>query len=308
MISIFGDVHAVDKEPRHSAQVDFLRWVLEECGNHPVIFSGDFWDKPYVHWEKSYSKMLDILLQFKEVHMIAGNHELKGTKGNMLTPLKGKWPNLHIYTEPEETTIDGSSFLMLPYLYDVPKMIETYSSLQWSGDYVVCHVSPPGKNYGSEEIDFDKNIKAKRIFYGHIHTPEDWGHHSIIGVPNTTRQGEQGFHKRYFTIEGGKIESKPAKVFYDIADIEFDSDTPVSDLNPFWEYNIINSPSVKEAMRKFRGANIHNVSVIQNIVKKSLDSSPLTHSSILEDFEEFLETEKVSEKVASTCKTYLIKT
>lgn len=313
-IAIIGDVHLSDRSPMFEAQVQLLQWLIDTHKDDHVIFTGDFWHTSSPHWERAYNTGLDCLLQFKDAHLISGNHEMlssgaKSHKGNLLKPLKDRYSNLHIYLEPEAVTIVDSSFLMLPFLYDRHAMVEQYEALKWSGDYIVTHCSPPGKNHGAEEVSF-KGCKVKKIFFGHIHEQSDEGKHCVVGVPNTTRNDERLFDKRYVTIENGKVESHPVPIFYDIVDIDFDTaleDTreKVKDL---WEINIKGTPSVREAKRKFKGFNIRDegIEVIHAVVNNPGEVAVQNFSDSLEsDFDEFVATEGLSERVANTCRQYL---
>jgi len=251
MILIIGDVHWKSKQPYRKKISEYFDWLYLTYPTATVIFTGDFFDKSNPHSEDEIDEALDYILRFPDVHIVTGNHELSSRTGNPLAPLN-RIPNLSIYRKPTEVELEGVKFLLLPYLYNVKKMKEEYETLTNEVDYVVSHVAYPGTNRGSiDEVNLS-NIRAKNWFYGHIHDPQDFGQHHLVGVPNTTRHGEQDWQKRLVLIENGKHSFVNTSDFVTFETVTF-GDNPTSKDSIL---NIIDAPSVSAVLKKYKGLHI----------------------------------------------------
>lgn len=201
MIYVIGDVHWKHKEPYRTQLIKLFDELFKDVDKKDtiLIFTGDFLDSSSPHAEYVLDIAISKLLEFKEVHIISGNHELNKGRGNILKVLNN-FSNIHTYLEKQEVEIEGLKFLMLPYLSSVYRMKEEYENFEWAGDYCVTHTAPLGSNWGNiDEIDLSK-IKAIK-FYGHIHDPKDIDNHNIqVGVPMMTRKGEESWKNRIIKV------------------------------------------------------------------------------------------------------------
>jgi predicted phosphodiesterase len=246
MILIIGDLHFKTKEPYKTKYIEFIEDLYKSYPDSTLIFTGDFFDKSNPHSEDEVDSILDYVLKFKSVHIVTGNHEISNRTGNPLAPLN-RISNLHIYRVPTHVEIDGIKFLMLPYLYNMEEM-KNYNAITETTDYVVSHVAYPGTNRGApDEINLS-SIKAKAWFYGHIHEPQDFGLHHIIGVPNTTRHGEQDWQKRMVVIENGtyRFQNLEDKIRFETISFGAEPDSKDSILN------VIDAPSVQAVLKKYK--------------------------------------------------------
>lgn len=264
-----GDIHNKTTQPYYSLNREFFEWLVKNHKNDIPVFSGDFWDTSNPHSEDLVDIFLDYLLQFPEVHIVTGNHEIGARNGNPLVPLR-RIPNIHIYTEPTETTILGVKYLMLPFLYNVKEMKEKYEALTNQVDYVMSHVAYPGTNFGApDEINLS-GIQAKAFFYGHIHEPMDFGNHHILGVPNTTRYGEQDWKKRMAIVNPeNSYRFVSLEDFVKFEDVEFGKDP----INPKAILNVKKAPSVKAVMIKYKGFHLR----LQGIELEGGSTSAITY-------------------------------
>jgi hypothetical protein len=204
-----------------------------------------------------YDKVISYLLQFKEVHIVTGNHDRSDQIGNSLLPLK-HFRTIYVYEDVVEVYIEGILFLMLPF-QGLDKMKE-YPSIKKEYDYVVTHIAPPGTSWGIGEIDLNLTVK-KAIINGHIHNYKTWkdklgNTQYLIGTPQCTRNLEQKDERKGIEINCKTKDYTliDLPVFYTIEDIEYGNE-PTSKNNLL---NIKNAPSVVAVYEKYKGYNIRH--------------------------------------------------
>ena len=221
-IFIIGDVHW--KERPYSLGLDklFDYWA-ENFSNNVFIFTGDFFDTSRPHW-LTFTKAVKKLKALKsEIHIVQGNHDLYHNVGSALEPLREY--GFNVYSEQTEVIIEGIPFLFLPHT-DAKTMVK-YSDIEYKDGIIVTHFAPPGSNWGIGELDLPL-VENCIIVHGHIHVPDHdrrkWNNNieHILGVPQTTRQGEEGMTK-YMCEVLSKTEVKmlPLPVFFDIFDVKY---------------------------------------------------------------------------------------
>lgn len=246
-IYVEGDGHSKRKEPYRSARIRYFNETYTDPANTILISTGDFFDSSSVHNEDVLDVFTGILLRFKEVHIVTGNHDLSKKSGNILKPLNN-FNSIHVYDRPTEIVIEGIKFLMLPYLPSVYEMAETYPLIQSDADYIVTHFSPPGKNFGAiDEINISHLSGVK--LYGHIHEPCDLTDGHIIGVPQMTRLGES-WKRRICKINGpDKYEFIDIPDYIRVKEVEFGT------LDGLDKNDIVivkNAPSMSEIRKTYR--------------------------------------------------------
>jgi len=257
-IIFIGDVHLKVTQPYMDASFQFLDYLEENHLNDILVFTGDLFDNTFPHFELLMDRLLKSLIKFPEVYIISGNHEVfdsKTTKkmGNPLA-LLDHVSGIRTFVSIEEIEIRGKKFLMLPYLYDVAKMKVEYEALTGTYDFVVSHVAYPGTNFGFiDEVDLS-GIDSKVFIYGHIHEPKEMGNHYIIGVPVSTRYGEQVWRKQLgiYDLETESFTLKPIPSFVNYETVKFgewpkdknsiisvkDSPSVISVLDLYKEYHV----------------------------------------------------------------------
>lgn len=286
MIIVIGDVHFKHSQPFLKKTIEFFDWLYETYPEAILVQTGDFFDTSSPHSESVVDIALSHLLKFKEIHIITGNHELSNRVGNPLVPLN-RFDKIHIYTRSEQVTIEGYKFLMLPFLYNIKAMKEQYEDTYGQYDYVVSHVAYPGTNFGSpDEINLS-NIQAKAYLYGHIHEAMDKpNNHHIIGVPVTTRHGEQDWKKRLFIINENTISENIIPNFLNFETINFGEEPKDKEAI----LNVKNAPSVKAVIEMYKGLHVRltGISLIGEVEAISYnEQKELLNFSLEKNFNEF---------------------
>lgn len=270
-IIFLGDTHATNKDKGLSFKglLSVFDWFKSQydLSNTLLIQSGDLFDKSLPHRDEVELPITEKLLMFKESHIINGNHD-EGSTGIAISSM-GMHSNIHTYSVFEKVNIHGLSFGMMPFIKKDPSsMNEVYGKCKDKFDFRVIHAHPKESNRGIEEVSFITESKIATM-HGHQHKPFEYGKNGYsIGVPQTTRNGEQDWIKRYleFDTETGKLQSIPLPVFYTIKTIEYGEEIE-DNINT---YNIINAPSQQSAYKKHKHLNIRTggISLIQKEVEE----------------------------------------
>lgn len=246
----FGDWHITDKDNLlffHGHQ-KIMHWLEGQYNLSTTIFiqAGDLFDKDIVHHDEVMAPTIDFLLKFKACHVVEGNHE-EDKKGSILTPLS-RHPSIHIYQHFEEVIIENFFFGMFPHYYDYEDHID-YSTIDKIYDFRIIHRHPPGFNNGKEETTFQVPANYA-TFYGHFHEPRG----EAIGVPQTTRNREQPWKKRYYEFDTENKELKEIYIpaFFNIQTIQYGETVTNTD----YLYNIENAPSKRIAEEMYKHVSI----------------------------------------------------
>jgi predicted phosphodiesterase len=309
MIIFLGDVHFKQKQPYYNSVCQLLEYLLKEYPNSILVQTGDFFDTSNPHSELIVDKAIEYLLQFKEVHIISGNHELSNRTGNPLY-LLNRIDKLNVYLEPKEVVIQDKNFLMLPYLYNLKQMkelYETYDCTNGTIDYVVSHVAYPDTNFGSpDEINLS-HIKANKFIYGHIHKPQVYDNHIIIGVPVSTRYGEHEWVKQIGVLQDNVFELREIPSFINFENLEFNEE-PNSNTSIL---NVYNAPSVKAVIQRYKDNHIRleGIKLINEESKITYnEQKDFLNYSLEKNFQDFCTTTEIREPVKNKIYEYFLKT
>lgn len=312
-ISIIGDIHfKTDPKPFHDGLMElFHDYLIPNYSNNKLILTGDVLDSASkVRWEM-YNEIINIFQKFNEVHIVVGNHDFSDTVGNALKPFT-KLSNVSIYEKESEAVIDGLNFLFLPH-QNLEYMQKTYTDYEWVGDYCVTHVAPPNTNFGIGEITLNKVKTSKAIIHGHIHNYSEFIDHNsnvniIIGVPQTTRNLEQGFVKQICNIDNtGSFALTELPEYYTIEDVQY-GEFPTNKNNLL---NILNAPSKKSVYDLYKDYNIRMEGiecVVSDDMPISLSQLQDRNSSLLESKISKFYTEREVDNDAQNCiNSYLLR-
>jgi len=168
MIIIVGDLHVKNREPFLSSICKTFEWIRDEFGSDITLIQlGDLFDTSSPHHDIEF-KIIEKLLQFRQVFILTGNHDYSKIKGNSLLPLMHH-RTITVLEEATEVILEGNKYLLLPYLYS--NMKEKYEILQGKYDYICTHVTPCECAFGDEGID----LHPEGIYvHGHTHIATDF--------------------------------------------------------------------------------------------------------------------------------------
>lgn len=195
---VIGDLHFKSKQPYKKNILKFFTYLKENFNNEIFLWTGDIIDTTkddYWTYRELQSQLENI---GKEHYILMGNHDHKDSHGSPLLLLKSN--KVKLIKVSEELNLEGVSIYFLPYVKDYEKH---YKNLSIESDYLITHCTPEWEAFGKVYLDTSNyNIKTLTI-WGHIHIPSENTSSNkdfIIGVPVTTRGGEQFFNKRILKI------------------------------------------------------------------------------------------------------------
>lgn len=173
----------------------FLPLIEKEIKQPYLIIAGDVFDnrQSINHLIMDYAIVLFLKLSklCKEIHIIAGNHDVFFKSSNAVTPLnfiKYLGSNITIYKEPELIEIDNIKFFMLPWINDKVKEIEIIKSQSKHSDYLICHTEVKDFYYNAKVAvkngnDLSVYKDYNKVFSGHFHLKQNAKNLYYIGSP-----------------------------------------------------------------------------------------------------------------------------
>lgn len=303
MILVIGDVHWKETSPHREGLIEFFDWLTDNYAGSTLIMTGDWLDSTSLHHENVIDTAIHKLNGFKEIHIVSGNHEISKIKGNILKPLN-HINNINVYLEKTEVSIEGNTFLFLPYLPSLSQMREEYTKIKWKGDFCISHFAYPGTNFGhSDEIDIS-GIDAIKI-YGHIHEHKIMSDRDInIGVPATTRFGEHVWDKKIGLIDKDKkLKLIDIPVFWTYEELNY-GQKPVNAKNVLV---IKKAPSVIAVNEMYKDYKVHEskIEIFRNSGNENSNNIEYTkeslNGSLLKQFRDY--TDSVSDPVPEEIKS-----
>jgi DNA repair exonuclease SbcCD nuclease subunit len=192
---------------RVADQVKLLDWTFDQALEHDVhtiIFTGDICEDP-----KPDYVLVNIFIQFlkkcevnkMEVHIIAGNHDIKRT-GNQYTSIldlltSSELPNTHIYKQIDTIYQDGVCFTLLPFRdrrsFNCETSVQALEALAERLPYeladippnydrvLIGHLALEGSLFVGDEVDDYANelmcplsmfAGYHYVWMGHVHKPQ----------------------------------------------------------------------------------------------------------------------------------------
>ena len=214
--------------------------TLEKEGVGTIIDLGDTFDNrksmdfnTFNRVNENYFKRL----KDYKVHMILGNHctYYKNTnKINSPELLLEQYKNINIYASPEEITLGGKVFLMMPWINSGNKE-ECLRLIANSEADIMCghlecdgfEVTPGMKFEGGFKVSQFKNFK--RVWSGHFHHKSKHGNVQYLGNPYqmfwNDYKDRRGFHIYDTESDRLKFVENPFeifdKIFYDDASVDY---------------------------------------------------------------------------------------
>ena len=214
--------------------------TLEKEGVSTIIDLGDTFDNrksmdfnTFNRVNENYFKRL----KDYKVHMILGNHCTYYKNTNRINSpelLLDQYKNIRIYASPEEITLGGKKFLMMPWINSGNKE-ECLKMISESQADIMCghlecdgfEVTPGMKFEGGFNVSDFKNFK--RVWSGHFHHKSKHGNVQYLGNPYqmfwNDYKDTRGFH--IYDTESDKLKyiKNPfeifEKIFYDDASVDY---------------------------------------------------------------------------------------
>lgn len=248
---VIGDLHYKSKEPYRKNILKFLSFLKESFNEESFIWTGDIVDSTKDSFH-AYSELKKELESFGSHHYILmGNHDYKDSHGSPLYLFNSE--NITVIDDPTFFNLEGIAYWFIPYLSEGKMNISFKRDIPC--DYLITHNTPEWESYGKWFFNPSGLTVNSAIIWGHIHIPskKEQGDliNQVIGVPVTSRNGEQFFQKRIMNIKSANEYSTiPIHNYMNILTIEYGEDVPDSDKDSL--IIIENAPSSSLAEEKYK--------------------------------------------------------
>lgn len=295
---VIGDLHIKRKEPFLSSIRSFFEWLLQNYKDEIIVLLGDLYDSSSPHGNVE-DFTAHYLKQFKEVHIITGNHDYSAKQGLSLLQLR-QHDNIFVYNDVTEVKIEDSKCLLLPFKYSGIK--EEYEQLTGKYDFVFSHITHPKEAFGDEGIEL--KVGADYYIYGHVHTQKDYGNHIILGVPIPTRHLEHNQVCRIANISKKKVDIIETPVYFTYEDVEY-GEMPVNKNNIL---NIKNAPSLISVLYKYKEFYIRDEGVtiaLEDQDEEMEDIIDIDVDSFKATFVEYSKEKHISKEIVDCCLEFL---
>ena len=236
-----------------------------------------------------------MLNKIDKTYILNDNHANSKNKGSSIIAFD--FEDVYSYLDFEEVDIEGIKCLMLPFNYDYRK----YSELEGRYDFIFTHITPVECQFANEGLLFPK-LKGTFI-HGHTHLPMEFvdkynNKHIVLGVPLPTRHLEAFDHK-IIEIKNKEIHYINVPFYFKYETIEYGT-IPENKNNI---YNIINAPSKKLALEKYKDYYIrnHGIKLLRNEFNHETLKDEFESGNILSKFNTFIVEKQLSEEVAKCC-------
>lgn len=179
-----------------------------------VVIAGDFFDdrrvtNVRVASEIARESLLDELEKRSiPVHITVGNHDTyyrNRIVPNSVSQFDDEYENVTVWLDPTDVTIDGVSFLMLPWVCEsnraaVEKAIENTSS-----PYCVAHLELIGFDMGAGQVsrhgqDSSDYAGFRKVLTGHYHTRSEQDNILYMGAQYQMTRADDGVSKGFYVM------------------------------------------------------------------------------------------------------------
>lgn len=229
MIAIVGDAHIGARNSSEDYHWyfkefwdDFFQWTKKN-NVKKVIFEGDTFDvrKTLNTWALGFFKeviLTPVMDQGIQVFVIVGNHDIyfkESLKVN--TPklvLSEYQENFVVVEEPLEVTLEGSSWLLVPWVAKENAEAVAAAVKASDADYCVGHFEFDGfpmhpGSLAKTHMTHSSYKKFKKVLSGHYHTRSEKDNVLYTGTPYEITWVDCGDPKGFYSFEDGEFSWVP---------------------------------------------------------------------------------------------------
>lgn len=328
MICILGDIHFNASKDYFRATCEaflewFKTWEMNTPSNYLVLAGDVVQDSINGGIVVRYLEMFYQYSNFKEIHIVVGNHDLK--KVNNISQLAYDFyrekPNFFIHDKATELLVGTKKFLMLPYFTglnaDGLSMSELYSSIAsnptFSNDYdaVVGHFCGEDTSFpGSTDCVKNLDKLSGRVCLGHIHTrfTNPGRYIGSVYAGNKTENDET--RAVWILKDDGAWYEEKLPIFNEFVTVTYPEALPASKARvPI--YTILNCASENNAIHHYGNIFIRRTTLSDKDIRSSKkandaqDIANIRNLSTKQLFREFITSQAFSDSVIKKCEALL---
>lgn len=179
--------------------------------NDILIHLGDVFDNRQSLNLQVLTKSVDLFDRlskiFKEIHIIAGNHDVMRKYSNDISSLDTlKFiPDVYIYKEPQILETPHKNILLLPWNNSYKELKNTI--LESKCELVCCHTNLIGCKFdrfrkieNHEGLNIN-DLTLERVYSGHIHWSQQNGNVNMLGTPYEITRSDFNNDKGFWILE-----------------------------------------------------------------------------------------------------------
>lgn len=211
-ILIASDFH-LDDNPLNEYRWSIFPWLYEQIDKYEiehVFILGDLTEKKDGHDAKLVNRLVDglmMLTKLANVDIVSGNHDSVDRMKPYFMFLNYLL-DLTYHYEPSIFEVEKEKWLILPYSDNPVEEWKKFGSFE-GHDKLFIHqdiVGAKTSNYYKMEKGLDRNCfrKARQVFSGHIHVPQEIGNIVYVGAPYPVDFGDD-YEGRILIVDGDKV-------------------------------------------------------------------------------------------------------
>lgn len=224
-IMIIGDMHIGVKQGNIVIMEQHLRYVEEQLipylldnGIKTIIQTGDMFDcrkgattLALREWKL---RFFDVLLKHDiKLHTFIGNHDMfyrNQISPNTTTEYLSQYQNINIIDKPSDVTIEGHSFLIVPWMCSsneeaCMEAIQTSESDVCIGHFEIKGAKMEG-TVCTEGLAISTFDRFELCISGHFHIKGDYENVSYVGTPTQSSWGDYGISKGIHILDTETLE------------------------------------------------------------------------------------------------------
>lgn len=306
---VIGDVHLQEKWIKKRQVEMFFEWIKEQDflkKEKILVFLGDLFEVAY----PSVELVVYYLQLFKDwkdktIYILEGNHDCN-LETNALDFFK-TLDNVTVVKDAQEIDIEGKKCFFLPHYdhegTDKEPMLEAYSKLEGTYDYIFAHVLDETQNFGSANFCDLTKLKGKKLF-GHVHSATVQNDGTYLGSVIKNSSTEKDDQKLLAVINESGLQIVNIPSFMEYETVNYGDEPSCKDKLVF--LNVLEAPSKAEAMNfyetKFPNSRCNKVITKR---QKILNTEVVATESEEGSFEAFAEEKGLSDTVKAICKKVL---
>lgn len=303
---VLGDLHLQENWIKKKQVELFFEWLNSQDFTKKekyIILLGDLFETPIPNSQLVlfYLEIFANKWKDKIIYILQGNHDYN-LETNSLDFFKFL-NNVEVIKDKTEKQIEMKNILFLPYYShentNKKAMIDYYSSLEGSYDYIFGHIEDETQHFGDKYCDLTK-LKGKRVF-GHIHTSDIQkdGHYLGSCIKNSSTEKDD---QKYLTIIQENLELKLIPSFLSYKTVKYGE--KLEDIKDLILLNVTEAPTKQDAITLYESSNI-KCNKITTTRQQFLETSKTIKNKDKDIWKEFCKEKNLKDSVQKICETVL---
>lgn len=303
---VLGDLHLQENWIKRKQVELFFEWINNQDfikNEKYIILLGDLFEIPTPSSQLVlfYLDLFANKWKDKTIYILQGNHDYN-LETNSLDFFKFL-DNVEIIKEKVERQIEMKAILFLPYYSyentNKKPMIDFYSSLEGSYDYIFGHIEDETQHFGDKYCNLI-NIKGKRLF-GHIHTPDIQknGHYLGSCIKNSSTEKDD---QKYLALINDELKIITIPSFMTYKTIKYGE--KLENIKELVMLNVTEAPTKQDAISLYESSNV-KCNKVTTERQQFLETSKTVKNRDKDIWKEFCKEKNIKSSVQKLCENLL---